>query len=64
MQDKFKFHKNLFLFCLLFNFEFITLKKKVMSNKKDTFFDESTVAVGVIYTIALLGIIISILIWG
>lgn len=46
------------------NFEFITLKKKVMSNKKDTFFDESTVAVGVIYTIALLGIIISILIWG
>jgi hypothetical protein len=64
MQDKCIFHKILFLFCLLFNFEFITLKKKVMSNKKDTFFDESTAAVGVIYTIALLGIIISILIWG
>jgi hypothetical protein len=35
-----------------------------MSNKKDTFFDESTAAVGVLYTITLLGIIISILIWG
>jgi hypothetical protein len=35
-----------------------------MSNKKDTFFDESTAAVGIIYTVTLLGIIISILIWG
>lgn len=35
-----------------------------MSKKNETFFDESTVAVGVIYTLALLSIIISILIWG
>ncbi len=35
-----------------------------MSNKKDTFFDDSTVAVGVLYTLTLLGIIVSILIWG
>ena len=31
---------------------------------KDTFFEGSTVALGTLYTLALLGIIISILIWG
>lgn len=30
----------------------------------DNFFDESTAAVGFLYTIALIGIITSILIWG
>jgi hypothetical protein len=36
------------------------------SNEKkgDTFFDSSTAALGTLYTLALLSIIVSILIWG
>lgn len=30
----------------------------------DNFFEESTVAVGTIYTIAILALLVSILIWG
>jgi len=33
-------------------------------SEKDNFFEETTVAMGVIITIALLGILVSILIWG
>jgi hypothetical protein len=44
--------------------------KKTFSNfeknifMSDNFFEESTAAVGTIYTIAILAIIVSILIWG
>jgi hypothetical protein len=41
---------------------FSNFEKKIFMS--DNFFEESTAAVGTIYTIAILALIVSILIWG